>query len=167
MAKGCPHPSLPPLGRPHPPRGLPPLPYPRPPSLPHSPQPPNPSPGYELTFPGRTPLPAHPLRALTPPFPASHRTPGTSPLATTHALFSLCPLTSFLHCPHSGGPPLPAPSVRRHGPHTRPPRLRAPHPRGPGPLAAAASLPPRVPRPAGLVGSPRAQPGPGAPHSRL
>lgn len=36
------------------------------------------------------PLPAHPpppnLRALAPPFPASLRTPGTSPLTATHAL---------------------------------------------------------------------------------
>lgn len=101
--------------------------------------------------------------------PTSRFPPYSGHLTSGHharPLFSFCPLTPFLHAPHSGPPPHPAPSVRPHRPYIRPPRTRAPYPGNPRHLTA--SLPARVPPPAaGLVRSPRAQPGPGAPHSRL
>ena len=117
------------------------------------------------------PLPAHPLPISGPslpphfPLPSALGAPHLWPPRTPSFLF--LPFDTVPPRPSLGGPPPhPAPSVRPHRPHIRPPRTRAPHPGNPRHLTA--SLPARVPPTAtGLVRSPRAQPGPGAPHSRL
>lgn len=67
MAKGCPHPSIPLLGRPHPPPGTPTSPIPQAPFPPT--QPPHPRPATNSPSPLGPPLPACPLPISGPSLP--------------------------------------------------------------------------------------------------
>lgn len=168
MAQGCPHPSLLPATAATPAPRLPSLPRPGP--LHSHPAPTTPASSEFLPSTLGPPLPAHPLPISGPsllphfPLPSVLGAPHLWPPRTPSFLF--LPLDTVPPRPSLGAAPTPsslgsAPQTLHQAPTDQgslPWEPQAPHcvPPGQGPPPAA-----------GLVRSPRAQPGPGAPHSRL